>query len=916
MVIEKTLIQTPYKKYSVLVNSVTVRKLTIIEWTLLRVVNGYSAHPRYREKNLAFFFEKILGMDRSELLIRPCVNSLQRLKLIEIEDYSSLALASETAIGKIHLTKEGIDALQHNYIPGDNKETEEVIYYDLIRQVPVENYTGFIPDSNHPSKRITHQSNFKMPYPSDEILSAINNGSMFRSKYHANSVIAQKTTCNQEEEFWNTEFLTLEENDFGELSCNFPLNNDIQKQLLEMISAPIHSIVPWPIWNIDDAYPASRFHGNNAINDIVSYIDYTDYLFVQFNIWEDFSNKMKKSLNGVTCIILGSPEFDINVSNFTAVYVPFTLSDPRILIASPGHDAIYAAVSENQVEDLNVNIWFSYHKVININLSEWLYAEAVKMSEFQSDVISLIFLPVVGKNENICLGTVQKILSEYGTLSEKISFLEALNSRCGELRIAIPNYANLTGELIDSIDMSSAETVCNDITYCYQNLYSDCEDSQFEELVLDVALEYGLRSGMGDCLMILSTILQVKDIDLSRFAKNVDKRVLSRISGANLDTLFNDFAYSCPKQLPVLSKYVQIYNTLAKSMEGIQELLHNFDWYAKIDRDVLLDNIVNCKALSTVHDTAKNISGMINKLHAVGCTVFEPLQPCSGIMEHLSALQKLVDLFVVPNGKMSKIYLIDTCAFLHSPDILSYFSKDEMVRIPFTVLRELDHHKDSNPDLSLKKCAAYACKQIEENTFLCKSTGNLHFSVESQDYPELLPAGFDKHKHDDLILSAALHYKLFQPRIITDDTNFRNIARTQGIQPIAWDSFIRERGGTPTRDKSSFSFNEEHPQTSPSKIEEKNDANPESVSEPACNNLRNAPLFSVAKRFSINSSELSMLLSHKIITCGNLVDADARSITSMYTKKKAFMATRILEVRKRIKDEIKRINNESASKPL
>lgn len=96
-------------------------------------------------------------------------------------------------------------------------------------------------------------------------------------------------------------------------------------------------------------------------------------------------------------------------------------------------------------------------------------------------------------------------------------------------------------------------------------------------------------------------------------------------------------------------------------------------------------------------------------------------------------------------------YLIDTCVFLHSPDILSYFRDDEMVRIPFTVLRELDYHKDNNPDLSLKKCAAFACKQIEAKTLVAARTNDDHFAVEPRDYPEMLPDGFSAHKHDDLI---------------------------------------------------------------------------------------------------------------------------------------------------------------------
>ena len=128
MIIAKQFIQTPYIKYSMRVTSVAVRKLTIMEWTILKIANDYSTNPKYKSYKLFQFFEDILGMDRSELLIRPCINSLLRMKLIEIAGYTSTALASDTVVSKIHLTKAGLDALRHNYIPGESKETEESIY--------------------------------------------------------------------------------------------------------------------------------------------------------------------------------------------------------------------------------------------------------------------------------------------------------------------------------------------------------------------------------------------------------------------------------------------------------------------------------------------------------------------------------------------------------------------------------------------------------------------------------------------------------------------------------------------------------------------------------------------------------------------------------------------------------------------
>jgi rRNA-processing protein FCF1 len=351
-------------------------------------------------------------------------------------------------------------------------------------------------------------------------------------------------------------------------------------------------------------------------------------------------------------------------------------------------------------------------------------------------------------------------------------------------------------------------------------------------------------------------------------------------------------------------------------MKLISGLLRGLDWHGEINRDAMLNGIINCSVLPKVRQTVSSLRDITLDLQKRGCSVFFENGSCYGVIERLDVLEQILSCFVYPDGEIASVYLIDTCVFLHSPDILSYFKADEMVRIPFTVLRELDHHKDNNPDLSLKKCAAYACKQIETKTLDAKKNHDDHFSVEPCDYPELLPEGFTAHKHDDLILSAALRYKLLNPRILTDDTNFRNIARTQGIDPIAWDKFVTERGGNAVRGQGGQIVGD-----SPIEIDSKPklpDPEPAPASEEkpvessapmSIEKLYASPLHTAAKKFGLNASELSLLLSNKMKTCGDLIKADELYLHGLYKKKKAFLVNHLLEVRKKMKLEAERLSN-------
>ena len=68
-----------------------------------------------------------------------------------------------------------------------------------------------------------------------------------------------------------------------------------------------------------------------------------------------------------------------------------------------------------------------------------------------------------------------------------------------------------------------------------------------------------------------------------------------------------------------------------------------------------------------------------------------------------------------------------------------------------------------------------------------------------------------------------------------------------------------------------------------------------------------APLHTAAKKFGLNTAELSLLLSNKMKTCGDLIKADELYLHGLYKKKKAFLVNHLLEVRKKMMTEADRL---------
>lgn len=916
MVIAKQFIQTPYIKYSVRLTSVAVRKLTVMEWTILRIANDYSTNPKYKTQKLSRFFEDILGMDRSELLIRPTINSLLRLKLIEIDGYTSLALAADTVVSKIHLTDTGLDALRHNYIPGDSKETEECIYYDLVSGMPKDyllDQSLYDPDGT--AVKITNRASFDVQFPDGEIISSINAGTLYSTKYKNSNSIVQEAVPTAEEVVWSTGLLMLDQNDDGSFTCNYPITTEIYTQLAKMTTAPFKSATGWSTWNEQEELPKEMLNAKFSIVDMEKYIGTNDYIFVNAGVWPEFSKKFKKALKGTTCIVFGADQFNILPGDTTVVFVPCSPEKKNAILMVPGKEIICAAQKRCRIENRSLDMWFSYRDTTCVSVQDWFAREIIDAGKSTPELLGLLFLPVIDLSSQQQIEPIKHLLLTKTTFAEKVSALQMLDETCGDLRITIPDYRLILDDLVEAIDYVSADSVGDDLMMAYADVFLDCDEQLYADLVIKAATMYGFRTGIWDLHKILACVFQSMDINISDFMKQVDSKVFPYIPTAELDGLFDDFADTVPEQIPEISIISKDYNDLIKQMKLVSGLLRGIDWHGEINRDAMLNGIINCSVLPKVRQTVSSIRNITLDLQSKGCSVFTENGSCHGISERLDTLEQMLSCFVYPDGEIATVYLIDTCVFLHSPDILSYFKTDEMIRIPFTVLRELDHHKDNNPDLTLKKCAAFACKQIEARTLVAKRNHDDHFAVEPCDYPEMLPEGFSAHKHDDLILSAALRYKLLNPRILTDDTNFRNIARTQGIDPIAWDKFVTERGGNAVRGQggqvvgnSSIETDSKPtlPTPTPAPVPEE-----ESVETPTAMSVEKlyaSPLHTAAKKFGLNTSELSLLLSNKMKTCGDLIKADELYLHSLYKKKKAFLVNHLLEVRKKMKDEIDKLS--------
>ena len=145
------------------------------------------------------------------------------------------------------------------------------------------------------------------------------------------------------------------------------------------------------------------------------------------------------------------------------------------------------------------------------------------------------------------------------------------------------------------------------------------------------------------------------------------------------------------------------------------------------------------------------------------------------------------------NGK--KIYIVDTCALMHHPDLFLYFEDEEYVRIPTKVIDELGKIKDKRNKkygAELSETARILAREIERTYLKVYNKNNKVRLMIENAAPELLPRELDPDVPDNQILSVALKYKNWEVFIISDDGVFRLAAMAQRIVAINSEDFINQ----------------------------------------------------------------------------------------------------------------------------
>ena len=270
-------------------------------------------------------------------------------------------------------------------------------------------------------------------------------------------------------------------------------------------------------------------------------------------------------------------------------------------------------------------------------------------------------------------------------------------------------------------------------------------------------------------------------------------------------------------RLPELFELDVFFNEYVKAIKELEFLVNGLKMFEENDSSKIEESIENCPDIALVQSYTAEIIAKNSELLNREINVYSEMksidpQRAESFFSNIDFIKQTIHKMMqsetqkvsTGDGKADKsvseltamkMFVVDTCALMHHPDLLLAFNDEEYVRIPTKVIDELGKIKDMrsskySPDLS--RIAARLASDIEHKYLkLFNSNNKMRLMIENAEL-DLLPEELDKRVPDNQILSVALKYKDWDTVIISDDGVFRLTSLAQKLKAVTSDEFIEE----------------------------------------------------------------------------------------------------------------------------
>jgi len=824
----------PILSYSMKITHFSARVSTAIEWVILEAINKIEQNPNtdYARYSVDLFFSQIflIGMEGdSNLLIKPCLfNLMDRNALYTNVDLSDDTDLRNFPINALKLTESGREMQKKGLLPGEDSDVQYSVLYNLTSR-QVQSFKEKNNLASQPSGIVIYEDTenlINVPLPvtkiKDYLLEIQKHQQTAPGWLQVDTEIKNIVLDNLPDEnpvsvFWDNKTYSLNcykdmkisiSNLQDDFIFHYILNDIGKKDLRNLLT--VSEIPCIDIKDVD-----SELNRLLSIVDtrtaLVKLIDNDKIFFINNELIDFDFDSILKDKSGKICVVFGSTDFLIENAKNLVIRLPKTAKKIQAnalygnktesiyvgkfnLNSSVSSKDIYLCYSpKNQNEDISGIIRF----VLNIPLSEINF--------------DLIYLFLVINESNVFLEKLNSVLDGKKNYKEKIALIDHVYKTIGRLSLRL--------------DIKKADLYLEHIKW---HLWSDNEVDEIIQIINEIKNNDNFKGDFNlteaaltkiftnwkHCsdITILWDILGKCKIDrnIIGWLKNsptVKKLFSDEILNQILDLYKNENFVS----ITIYTKFEEILIDLKRNLEEFNRILKPHVIPLDLSQESIKNVILRGRFdLSKLNELVKKHNELIDGMNKYLKERKQLIQDTAIIsMDSLSrnkyfikaennikvVADTVMEFFNESALKYDKIYVVDTCALMNTPELIDRFIHNKAALIiPKSIIEELNRNKDFYHDEEKSSKAQKAISRLNKH-----EQTKAPWLIIEESHPELLPPEYpmsvkdkarEKEVTDNLILSVILKYKARKAVLITDDKNLQLKASSENIAYQSSNSFL------------------------------------------------------------------------------------------------------------------------------
>lgn len=782
-------LSTPYVFYDVAVSHFASRKATAIEWVILEAIRTASTSKDYKDAPFSAVFEEIFSVKEADRLLKPVIYDLVGFGMISVEGLSDEESLSRMSMSQFSLTDKGEKLRREGVLPGKTMvDVVQVVFNASSGTLCTVSRKGL---SEKPTglKKSDIDAPDDLVFPASEVMDYLNQA---RSKgtisWLGKDAQVQDIVVQSSELLWKNSSAYLEVG--RNLECALSGSDDQDLNALALGSVPLEHDIAEVDSSISNPDEESQWLDapSNALPRMLAALPKNGFAVVSKRAFDEIGErKIAESIGNGAVLIAGSETATAILGKTVLVHTPNNVLPTGGMLStaqqtiSIGNFDLTAGACKRQATLLFATEGMDV---------ETAFEDAAR-EVVSNEILAALPLLMLG-NEELYLDIVKGAIGAIEKTDDRVAAISKLNEAATRLGLDALPAATARSLLLEGLAGAISGLEIENIPDAISRAIGDFSMKGGEDLGAEV-----IRIAVG-------TATPPSGIsEIWAFWQSLEQRGWPTVQVGDSPEIRNIYTDECIRQILMVFTSDELYAMpaytiversilqLRRASDSLKELLPG----AELTKPLTVEDahricLANKSSLGDVYSELKAWRSKINDLGSIGIDedslVHDDLR-YSRIATSVGNLVLGIEPFYDEGMlKYDKVYVVDTCAIMNEPGLVSEFESDwAMLVITHTTLEELDSLKASEDEEKAFK-ARDAIREIDNH----RAFGWLNLRESS--YPELLSDDSDAGRNDNKILSVALRYIIKAPVLITDDANLRNIAEAYSIDSVTSAGFLQD----------------------------------------------------------------------------------------------------------------------------